>query len=214
MVHRAIRLGMSAAVFCVAREDTLATEMLAAEGEDLATIQCLDGLPLIPGIIATSDAGGAAATAAVAWTESEGRSAGEENEDTPAEQQICLGGARFAAALVGFDAGAGDVRAAAGLVKAREDERQARLVVEVFGNPFSPASIDPVWLTPTVTTLATVAYEDRQLPTGQLDTGRLAILADALEEAGCTTTEILSHLRSPGPHVRGCWALDLILDKE
>jgi hypothetical protein len=39
-------------------------------------------------------------------------------------------------------------------------------------------------------------------------------LADALEDAGCTDADILSHLRSPGPHVRGCWALDLLLGKE
>jgi hypothetical protein len=41
----------------------------------------------------------------------------------------------------------------------------------------------------------------------------LPILADALEDAGCTAAEFLDHLRSPGPHVRGCWALDLILGK-
>ena len=43
---------------------------------------------------------------------------------------------------------------------------------------------------------------------------RMPILADALEEAGCTDEAILNHLRSPGPHVRGCWALDLVLGKE
>jgi serine/threonine protein kinase len=36
---------------------------------------------------------------------------------------------------------------------------------------------------------------------------RLPILADALEDAGCTDVEQLEHLRGPGPHVRGCWAL-------
>jgi hypothetical protein len=42
---------------------------------------------------------------------------------------------------------------------------------------------------------------------------RLVVLADALEEAGCQDWEFLAHLRGPGPHVRGCWALDLILDE-
>jgi hypothetical protein len=42
----------------------------------------------------------------------------------------------------------------------------------------------------------------------------LPILADALEDAGCDNPDLLSHLRGPGPHVRGCWALDLILGKE
>ena len=47
-----------------------------------------------------------------------------------------------------------------------------------------------------------------------LDPDRLAVLADALEEAGCDNADLLSHLRGPGPHVRGCWALDLLLGKE
>jgi hypothetical protein len=42
----------------------------------------------------------------------------------------------------------------------------------------------------------------------------LAVLADALEEAGCADAGLLGHLRSRGPHVRGCWALDLILGRE
>ena len=62
--------------------------------------------------------------------------------------------------------------------------------------------------------LARPAYEDRLLPSGHLDPVRLAVLADALEEAGCTDESILTHLRSAGPHVRGCWALDLVLGKE
>ena len=41
-----------------------------------------------------------------------------------------------------------------------------------------------------------------------------AELADALEDAGCTDGELLGHLRSPEPHVRGCWAVDLVLGKE
>ena len=43
------------------------------------------------------------------------------------------------------------------------------------------------------------------------DFSRLPILADALEEAGCADADILGHLRGPGPHVRGCWVLDLLL---
>jgi hypothetical protein len=52
------------------------------------------------------------------------------------------------------------------------------------------------------------------LPSSELDTARLTVLADALEEAGCGDGEMLGHLRSAGPHVRGCWALDLVLGKE
>jgi hypothetical protein len=43
---------------------------------------------------------------------------------------------------------------------------------------------------------------------------RLPILADALEESGCTSADILNHCRQPGEHVRGCWVIDLILGKE
>jgi hypothetical protein len=41
----------------------------------------------------------------------------------------------------------------------------------------------------------------------------LPVLADALEEAGCSEAELLGHLRGLGPHVRGCWAVDLLLGK-
>ena len=48
---------------------------------------------------------------------------------------------------------------------------------------------------------------------GTLDPARLAVLSDALEEAGCDDVSILDHLRSTSPHYRGCWAVDLILGK-
>jgi hypothetical protein len=92
------------------------------------------------------------------------------------------------------------------------------LIREVFGYPFRPApAVDPAWLAwqgGTVAQLAQAAYEERQLPEGTLDLAHLAALADALEDAGCTDAELLGHLRSPGPHVRGCWAVDLVLGKE
>jgi hypothetical protein len=88
------------------------------------------------------------------------------------------------------------------------------LLRELFGDPFRPTSVDPVWLTPAVLTLARAAYEERALPSGELEPARLAVLSDALEEAVCADGELLSHLRSSAPHVRGCWALDLILGKQ
>jgi hypothetical protein len=59
-----------------------------------------------------------------------------------------------------------------------------------------------------------IAGGDARLPRGTLDKGRLALLADALEEAGCTDAELLGHLRSPAVHVRGCFAVDAVLRKE
>jgi len=52
------------------------------------------------------------------------------------------------------------------------------------------------------------------MPEVTLDTARLAVLADALEEAGCDNADILAHCRGPGPHVRGCWVVDLLSGKE
>jgi len=60
--------------------------------------------------------------------------------------------------------------------------------------------------TPAVLHLAQAIYDDRAFD-------QLPILADALQEAGCTSREVLDHCRSPGPHVRGCWVVDLILGK-
>ncbi len=175
---------------------------------------------------------------------------------------------------------------------ARDLQSAARLLREIVDNPFRPVLLtwqcscpnsgvpkqdDRVkpntmcagcgvqvcpWLTPTVLSLAHAAYDHRDPATGHLDPVRLAILADALEEAGCDSDVLLRHLRNLdpcpkcggkgwistpgsthgprmncsevstdrwptgvgcagsgidekcGPHVRGCWALDLILAKE
>ena len=45
------------------------------------------------------------------------------------------------------------------------------------------------------------------------DFGAMPILADALQDAGCTSADILDHCRGPGPHVRGCWVVDCVLGK-
>ena len=61
----------------------------------------------------------------------------------------------------------------------------------------------PAWRTETVVALATAIYAERAFD-------RMPILADALEEAGCDHPDLLAHCRGPGPHARGCWALDLV----
>jgi hypothetical protein len=91
---------------------------------------------------------------------------------------------------------------------------KAALLRDLFGDPFRPSAINPAWVTPTVASLARAAYEERMAPRPDLDPVRLSVLADALEDAGCSDAAILGHLRGPGPHVRGCWALDLVLGKE
>ena len=82
----------------------------------------------------------------------------------------------------------------------------ANLLREVLGNPFRPVSVDPAWLTSTVVTLANGIYEQRAFD-------RMPILADALQDAGCENADILDHCRGSGPHVRGCWVVDLLLGK-
>jgi hypothetical protein len=94
---------------------------------------------------------------------------------------------------------------------------QCLLLRDIFGNPFRPAAVvDPAclaWRDGLVRQLARATYTKRRLPEGTLEPAWLAALADALEDAGCTDTNLLGHLRGPGPHVRGCWALDLVLSK-
>jgi hypothetical protein len=81
------------------------------------------------------------------------------------------------------------------------------LLRDIVGNPFRPLTAKAAWLSDTVVAVARGAYEVR-------DFERLPIVADALEEAGCTEPVLLGHLRTGGPHVRGCWAVDLLLSKE
>jgi hypothetical protein len=101
-----------------------------------------------------------------------------------------------------------------GTPKEAEHVAQVAFLLDIFGNPFHPVTINPAWQSPTVLALATAAYENRILPAGTLEPARLSVLADALEEAGCDNADILNHLRGPGPHVRGCWVLDELLAKE
>jgi hypothetical protein len=77
----------------------------------------------------------------------------------------------------------------------------------LFANPFCAVAFDPAWLTPTVLTLARSIRESR-------DFGAMPILADAIQDAGCDNEDVLDHCRGPGPHVRGCWVVDLVLGKE
>lgn len=90
--------------------------------------------------------------------------------------------------------------------------RQCDLLRDIF-RPFRPPSFDPARATGSIMQMARGAYAERETSHGWLDPGRLAILADALEESGATSMELLDHLRDRSLHVRGCWALDMILGK-
>jgi hypothetical protein len=102
--------------------------------------------------------------------------------------------------------------------EAAADAMLARLLRCMFGPlAFRPVALAPAllaWHDGTLGRLAQAAYEYRNVPQGTLDNGRLAVLADALEEAGLDNQEVLRHLREQGKeHYRGCWCVDLVLNK-
>jgi hypothetical protein len=98
-------------------------------------------------------------------------------------------------------------------IKQAEAAAQTFLVRDVFGNPFRPVKLRAALRTPTIVGLAEAAYENRSMPQGELDPVRLSVLADALEESGAAS-ELVEHLREKGPHVRGCFAVDLCLGRK
>ena len=123
----------------------------------------------------------------------------------------------IAETIVGCVANA--IRAAGGRGAAAEEEAaQVALLRDIVGNPFRrPPVVDPdvlAWQNGLIVNMAQAIYDDRTLPAGILDAARLGVLADALEDAGCTDEAILKHLRGSGEHARGCWILDLLLNRE
>jgi hypothetical protein len=88
-----------------------------------------------------------------------------------------------------------------------EERAQSHLLRCIIGTlPFRPICLDVAWLTGIVVWVAEAIYAERRW-------GEMGVLGDALEEAGCTEEELLSHCRGPGPHARGCWLVDALLGK-
>jgi hypothetical protein len=113
--------------------------------------------------------------------------------------------AEYAAQALGIARGEGQ---AAGYLAERA--AQAALLRDVFGNPSRPFAVHPAllaWHDGAIRKMAQAIYGERRF-------SRLSLVADALEEAGCADAAILAHCRGPGEHVRGCWAVDLLLGKE
>ena len=83
--------------------------------------------------------------------------------------------------------------------------------VTLPGNPFRTVTLDPSWQTPTGRGLQTLA----QTITPTASSTTMPGLADELERVGCSNQDIYGPLPAAlGPHVRGCWVLDLVLGKE
>jgi hypothetical protein len=82
------------------------------------------------------------------------------------------------------------------------------LLHEIFGPlPLRDIAADPAWLTTDVQLLARGIYDEKAFD-------RMPILADALQDAGCSNEEVLRHCRQKPhrtEHVRGCWVIDLLL---
>ena len=88
-----------------------------------------------------------------------------------------------------------------------EGAAQAALLREVLGNPIDPTPFDPAWRTPAVVVLARSIFAERTFD-------RMPELGKALRAAGCREKAILNHCKSEGPHVRGCWVLDQVLEQD
>jgi hypothetical protein len=87
-----------------------------------------------------------------------------------------------------------------------ERKLQTALLQDISGNPFRPGTLEPSFRMPHVTALTATIYDKRAFD-------RMPVLADALEVAGCTDADLLTHCRGPGLHVRGCWVVDAVLAK-
>ena len=93
-------------------------------------------------------------------------------------------------------------------VSLTEQTAQSFLLRDIFGNPFRPVAFDPAWRTSDAVALARAMYDARNF-------GAMPILADALQDAGCDSADVLTHCRDANQvHVRGCWVCDLVLGKE
>jgi hypothetical protein len=120
--------------------------------------------------------------------------------------EIAVGVRRFLAAMRNSSPPlAWDVATRGDWVRHGEAAR-ATLLRDVIDNPWRSTGLENEWLTSTVSLLARQMYEAR-------DFSAMPILADALQDAGCDSDDILNHCRGAGPHVRGCWVVDLVLGK-
>ncbi|HEY1065334.1 MAG TPA: hypothetical protein VGE52_04465 [Pirellulales bacterium] len=87
-----------------------------------------------------------------------------------------------------------------------EQVAQTALLRDALGNPFRNSTLRAEWLSATVVAIAETIRNNR-------DHRLLPILGDALEEAGCSDDEFLSHCRNPGEHIAGCWVVSSILEQ-
>jgi hypothetical protein len=104
-------------------------------------------------------------------------------------------------------AGKGQKGKEADAAAAEQRRRHCALLRDLFGNPFQSVKFSPHWRAANVVAVGNSIYKERAFD-------RLPILADALEEAGCSDAAVLEHCRGAGPHWRGCWVIDGVIGKE
>jgi hypothetical protein len=86
---------------------------------------------------------------------------------------------------------------------------QAELLRDVVRAPHRLTHFPHTWRTANDEAVRRVAQEIERDGSYEL----FGLLADALMDAGCDCGEVLDHLQGPGPHVRGCWGLDVVLGR-
>jgi hypothetical protein len=86
-----------------------------------------------------------------------------------------------------------------------EQERrwQAQILCDILGGHEPSPELESSWYTGASVSLARKMYDSR-------DFSLMPVLADALEDVGCDNETVLNHCRGDGPHVRGCWVVDLL----
>jgi hypothetical protein len=167
-------------------------------GEEVLRLAERDAKAAIPSLsLAVHPSDQAAAAGAIAVV----------NADSVEASRLACGWGRNVSLALAYEQKPGDLIRAKDRACADWDGVAVALLLDLFRTLFRPVVLDPAWLAPNVVNLAQAIYDERAFH-------RLPFLADTLEEAGCQDAEILDHCRSDGPHVRGCWVVDLILGKK
>jgi hypothetical protein len=184
--RRAVEVAEQYADGCVSRD------VLRAVRDEFRATDADESVEIIRGVRYRTDFGGSAADEEAAWAATVGMSQSA------------------TAATLNKEQTAGRDLTSMESDEVFNAERLTRLQLrqDVLGPfPFRPVIADPSWLTSTVVQIAGGIYQERAFD-------RLPYLADALQDAGCENADVLDHCRRPGPHVRGCWVVDLVLGKE
>jgi hypothetical protein len=168
-----------------------------------------------PGELLAADIGASRVARAINWLPSDRPRVRSHGTELPDHQAKVRDAVRRAAELA-WAAGKGRLIYSPARVAWGDDgEARCKVVRDIF-YPFRITRLAPAilsWSGGTIRALAEAVYEHRDMPSGHLDPARLAVLADALEEAGADEP-ILEHLRGLGPHWRGCHVLDALLGKQ